>query len=496
MGNSSQKPSKFDWGTIRLIVYSLDDQFRFLVRSTFRKVSVAEVLTTSVASDVAQFMAQGPHVALVDLESDPIGGLAALTTIRSKDKKIPVLVAAGSERADFVLNARDHGIEGIVPKPISGHELLHRVSSAIDKPQRLAAVQRVVRPHVVLDVSRMHPEPVAALAPSVVALTPKVSPAHAAGNPMNGAAPRPIVHNQGGGGAIAGAVAGSGNVGLAAKPGGGGRYGDGDLPVAAAKSGGGTYGDDVGAAGPVPAPKASGTYGDDLPPPKVKSSVPLDAVTPPVDEEKRKREALAKAEKAAKAKAEWEETLAEAHHQKREGEDVIGFDVESVVAAHRKWLETKGAEGSRANLDGTDLAGVDLGGVVLASAGLRRTDLSDANLAETRLDGADLRYATLSAANCSSAGFGVAQLRHADLRLANLENASLRGADLSGARLGGAKLNGADFDGVTLVQTDLREADLSKVENLKQSQLDKATGDSTTRLPPGLRMRPVESVMN
>ncbi len=74
-----------------------------------------------------------------------------------------------------------------------------------------------------------------------------------------------------------------------------------------------------------------------------------------------------------------------------------------------------------------------------------------------------------------------ADLTGADLRGASLRGACLIAADLSGADLAGADLTGADFRGASL-----RGADLSGSIFLVQSQLDAATGDAGTRLPPSL----------
>jgi uncharacterized protein YjbI with pentapeptide repeats len=74
-----------------------------------------------------------------------------------------------------------------------------------------------------------------------------------------------------------------------------------------------------------------------------------------------------------------------------------------------------------------------------------------------------------------------ADLRRADLRGANLRGAYLIRADLRGADLRLADLTGADLRGADLGGTDLRTSIF-----LTQSQLDAATGDTATRLPPSL----------
>ena len=81
-----------------------------------------------------------------------------------------------------------------------------------------------------------------------------------------------------------------------------------------------------------------------------------------------------------------------------------------VLEAHKRWLNSCGKEGEKA-----DLIREDLRGLYLPGADLRGADFLWANLI-----GADLRNANL---------------RNADLRNANLRNANLRDADLSGANL-------------------------------------------------------------
>lgn len=82
--------------------------------------------------------------------------------------------------------------------------------------------------------------------------------------------------------------------------------------------------------------------------------------------------------------------------------------------------------------------------------------------------------------------FKGADLIGKDLRGADLRRADLRGAYLVGADLAGADLRLADLIGADLRGADLRGADLSTSIFLTQPQLQAATGDATTRIPPAL----------
>jgi uncharacterized protein YjbI with pentapeptide repeats len=95
----------------------------------------------------------------------------------------------------------------------------------------------------------------------------------------------------------------------------------------------------------------------------------------------------------------------------------------------------------------------------------------------------------LRSSELARAGTGGPDYRGADLIGASFGNADLRGASMRGAHLIGADLSGADLTLADLTGADLRDAnlrgtDLAGAIFLAQSQLDSATGDVRTTLPP------------
>ncbi len=90
-------------------------------------------------------------------------------------------------------------------------------------------------------------------------------------------------------------------------------------------------------------------------------------------------------------------------------------ELDEILQAHKKWLESDGKEGLRANLCGANLCDADLCGADLRGANLRDADLCDADLCD-----ADLRHANLRGANLRDA-----DLRDADLRDADMDYAVL-----------------------------------------------------------------------
>ena len=112
---------------------------------------------------------------------------------------------------------------------------------------------------------------------------------------------------------------------------------------------------------------------------------------------------------------------------------------------------------------------------------LEVTDLHGANLGGANLGGADLRRANLVGAN-----LGKANLRRAILVGANLDGADLDRANLDGANLVGANLGKANLRRINIDSARLQFADLSEAVNLTQPQIDKAFGNSETKLPDGM----------
>lgn len=445
------------WGRVRLLVFSLDDDFRFLVRSTFRKLSIRDVASTSVPADGMPLLARGADLVLLDFGAQPDQGFLMLERMRaSEDKRfidVSVLAVVPVDAPKLVRRARELGIEGVVPKPISGHELVLRVAETLTSPTRMPPPDKPAeKPRVILNKPSAAPTPEP---PPPIPIPPGIL--DPVGRPGEAPAPTAFVPRTGHG---RGGVAG---IAIAPRP---------------SAAGDGGVGGEIAS---QPRPSVGGLSDDDLAVMKPGGGVLVEPAASP-------RKPRGGESPAAKRRREaWEAELAQLGHKKKKaGEDVAVFDVAAVAAEHVKWLQSKGAEGKRANLEGMDLAGADLSKSVLANATFRGVDLSDATLAESRLDGADLRRAILSAANLCGANLGVASLRHANLTLANLDNAVLRGADLSGATLRGAKVSATDFKGAMMVSTDLRQADLRQADNLTQAQVDKSLCDMSTRLPPGV----------
>ena len=159
-----------------------------------------------------------------------------------------------------------------------------------------------------------------------------------------------------------------------------------------------------------------------------------------------------------------------------------------------------------AELDGADLTDTELNETILLNARLpdailQRANLTDAILIRAVLERADLSEAVLVDAVLERTNLIDAKLINANLRNAHLAQViairtNLKGADLTEANLYGAIFEDANlthaifskahFLRAYLVGANLSGADLSTAIDLSQNQLDRACGNSDTKLPPGL----------
>ena len=136
-------------------------------------------------------------------------------------------------------------------------------------------------------------------------------------------------------------------------------------------------------------------------------------------------------------------------------------ELDEILLAHKKWLESDGKGGVRADLRGADLRGANLRGANLSGA-----NLSGADLSYTDLRGANLRGADLRGANLIGADLSYTDLRGADLRGADLRNADLRGVNMDYAVLplwcGGLCMHVDDRIGIQLLYHAVKNILFSK----------------------------------
>ncbi len=114
--------------------------------------------------------------------------------------------------------------------------------------------------------------------------------------------------------------------------------------------------------------------------------------------------------------------------------DVSPNELKEILEAHRKWVESEGKEGERADLSKANLTEADLSKANLTEANLYQANLTQAKLIQASLPGADLSRASLSGANLSEANIQGANLQKADLQEADLRGASLTASQVKVAK--------------------------------------------------------------
>jgi CheY-like chemotaxis protein len=386
------------WKTVRVLLFSRDDAFRFLVRQTFRKLNVREILSTSVAADATPMMGQGPDIALLDPEGDVDMAQAFLQRVRAADADMPVLLIGASSEKEMLARFLPLGLEGVVPRRVSGHELTHRVSDTMKNPVRMPVP--AVKPVAALDrpvVAPPAPVPtVMAGAAAKVAAPPARSSTYVP--------PPPLLTRTGG------------------------RLDDADILVA------------------QPPAKRDYSLIDEA-----------DDEARRLAEKRKKRwlEELArdgKAPKKGKDVASLDVSAIVAAHALW----LHSKGVEGQRAVFNQ-MDLGGADLSGAILANASFREADLSDAFMAESRLDGADFRYAVLGAAQLGGANLGVAQLRHADMRLANLEGAQLRGADLSGARLSGAKLDGADFAGATLMGCDLSQADLskvDNLTQGQVD------------------------------------------
>jgi uncharacterized protein YjbI with pentapeptide repeats len=134
-------------------------------------------------------------------------------------------------------------------------------------------------------------------------------------------------------------------------------------------------------------------------------------------------------------------------------------DLKEILVKHKRWLDSCGLEGKRAELNFVDFRE---NGCFLKGNNLTGADLCNSIFTGLDLSGTIFGFPpAIDTMREKNQGSRIVQIT--DLRKARFEDTILEGADLEGAKLGGTNLNGA--------------------ENLTQKQIDSAITDENTVLP-------------
>lgn len=105
--------------------------------------------------------------------------------------------------------------------------------------------------------------------------------------------------------------------------------------------------------------------------------------------------------------------------------------LDQVLAAHLRWLETNGEQGTRLNMKGMDLGGRNLDGYDFSGTDFRGARLDRTSMKNVKLVAADLRMASMINANFTGSDLRGAYLSKGALRRAILVDASYDPAALA-----------------------------------------------------------------
>jgi uncharacterized protein YjbI with pentapeptide repeats len=129
--------------------------------------------------------------------------------------------------------------------------------------------------------------------------------------------------------------------------------------------------------------------------------------------------------------------------------------IDKIISNHKQWVDSKGQQGSRADLSGQILAHFKLNHAVLDGAILKGTDFKGADLSWASLDEADLTNARLVKASLKNASLVKACLAGADLSETDIRYADMAWCDLRGVKMNRTPIAYTIFYGIKLLRSQI-----------------------------------------
>ncbi len=153
--------------------------------------------------------------------------------------------------------------------------------------------------------------------------------------------------------------------------------------------------------------------------------------------------------------------------------------LKKILEEHRKWVESDGVYGKKANLFGANLQNTYLHGAILREVDLSGTNLFGANLQEANLIYANLQGAHLHEANLLGANLNGADLKGThfgnDIFVWDFEIKGLTVSKVTGAKNWDLAYYPADFLKVLGLQPDHNKTLPNKLAELEKKEKEAAT---------------------
>lgn len=157
------------------------------------------------------------------------------------------------------------------------------------------------------------------------------------------------------------------------------------------------------------------------------------------------------------------------------------FDRANLSNAHFKKALLLRVIGDEVILRGTDFQDATLTEAKLSHSNFQNSNFERADLTRATFNHADFTDSNLTSVQALETSFENSNFKNARLAHINLQNSNLRNAKFENTEFGQAKMENAKLDGAIFLN-----ANLNQTQGLQQSELDKACGNSETRLPSGL----------
>lgn len=110
-----------------------DNDFIRMQIGTFLKSAGYDVFDASDGQAAQGVLSANPHLIIVDVMMEPVGGFAFIRAIRNQGVEVPVILVTGDQNNDLLEQSNKLGVASVLIKPVKKDRLLSMVQRILQR---------------------------------------------------------------------------------------------------------------------------------------------------------------------------------------------------------------------------------------------------------------------------------------------------------------------------------------------------------------------------
>ncbi len=119
---------------LSILLVDDDDFSRAIASSTLRELKVGTIVTAGSGAEALKLIDEPWRyfdLVISDWNMPGMSGLELLTKVRAVGPLTPFIMLTGNASGEFVIRARDHGVNGYIVKPFSAEQLIAKIKGVL-----------------------------------------------------------------------------------------------------------------------------------------------------------------------------------------------------------------------------------------------------------------------------------------------------------------------------------------------------------------------------